>query len=246
MGATTLLLCQSHLERAGISVPAEHIIDGEGFCRRCFAGISPTGTTKPARRPQDDWRRSRRDRLAPRVLAVIAKVFEARAEAISREENSELRGFEEWIPASELAREVEKRENWPWRLTTTRLRWVLSPLGIRPERRPIPGGCLVMSIYRRHFFANVDAAAMQEEPLRTPQEVENAVCELAKEGFNNKEIANKLGIPRKTVKRNLSALYRKTNIEDADPVGRRYRLVARLNGSGASAHPMLLAQSAAD
>lgn len=250
MGAMTVSVCQTHLERAGVAIPAEHVVDGQGFCHRCFAGISPT-QTKPRRTPgraqPNNSPRAVRDQLQPRVLAAIAKVFEARAEMFSRDENSELRGFEEWISAAELAREVGKRDNWPWKFTTTRLRWILSPLGIRPQSRRLPGifGPHT-SIYRRDSFAQLAPSAAQDfEPLRTDQDVENEVRELARAGFNNKAIAGKLEIPPRAVKRILFVLYRETNVENADPVSRRYKLVARLNGA-AGAFLERAAQSAAD
>jgi DNA-binding NarL/FixJ family response regulator len=95
-------------------------------------------------------------------------------------------------------------------------------------------------------FAQIAPCAVQDfEPLRTAQDVESEVRDLARAGFNNKAIAGKLEIPPRAVKRILFVLYRETNVENADPVSRRYRLVARLNGAAGSFLDRA-AQSAAD
>jgi hypothetical protein len=111
MRTMTVSVCQTHLERAGVSVPADRVVDGQGFCSKCFAGNSPVKTKRvpaPGQPEEINSPRAMRDRLQPRVLAAIAKVFEARGAALSRDDNSELRGFEEWISAAELARGSRK------------------------------------------------------------------------------------------------------------------------------------------
>lgn len=39
-GDYPLRLCEYHLERKGVAVPASHVVNDEGMCARCFAGFA--------------------------------------------------------------------------------------------------------------------------------------------------------------------------------------------------------------
>jgi DNA-binding CsgD family transcriptional regulator len=229
-------LCEPH-RRAGISVPAEHSVDGEHFCSRCFSGAPIPGFSSWIANPQAAARDSCRRRVQARILDRIKKVFEARS---TRR-----------IGATALANMLSESEPWPWRLTDRRLRWILLPLGIRPEVYRVNGA--IVKEYKLESFAGVACSGGETEDPRERNRVlppgqtqirqirerakagqltwrQTEVCELVKAGLQDKEIAAQLGISVSGVKFHVAAIYRKMDL-GCEGHSRRYRLIAGAESS---------------
>jgi DNA-binding CsgD family transcriptional regulator len=68
-GVSAGAVCKSHLERAGVSVPAVHLVGGEGYCAACFNGEPVSETAQEALRELEHELPSRPARRRPDVRA---------------------------------------------------------------------------------------------------------------------------------------------------------------------------------
>jgi DNA-binding CsgD family transcriptional regulator len=83
VAAASPRFCDSHLERAGVAVPAVHFVDGQAFCKNCFNGRTCfNGPVSPhrAHRSLERIRRIRQSHPAPGTRA--AHVVRVRLERI--------------------------------------------------------------------------------------------------------------------------------------------------------------------
>ncbi len=209
MGAATPLLCESHIERAGVRVAAEHVVEGKGFCAHCFRGEHPLALSpiKPADQQRGRRRRfPRRELLQPTVAA---------ANRIRRRLNRIEKAFAASSRSAYLAR-VSK----PARET---------PSGILSKRQQLQIRDLAgQGLLNRESARDLGVLAPTIKFHLPLSKRQRQVCDLAKQGLLNREIARELGLSVPTVKLHLRCIYQKANLDSAARHVSRYKLIAGL------------------